>query len=190
MRTSEPRELERWRQIVAEVLSDVTDPNACFAELFAHFGRSKAWRCEPDAESTMKELANRGYLLGLASNYDRRLRTVAADLLPMLSHLVISSEVGWRKPAPEFFAALCGSVGLPPDQVLYVGDDLANDYEGARAAGLAVLLFDPAGKSDAGVCRITRLGELLDLLSHASMEASPQSTGQAEHSVNPLTSLA
>src|SRR5437588_472394 len=37
LQTSEAREEERWRGVVAEVLDDVTDPAACFAELFEHF---------------------------------------------------------------------------------------------------------------------------------------------------------
>src|SRR5437763_10039141 len=44
LRTSEEREDERWRTIVAEVLPDVADPDGCFRELFAHFGQPDAWR--------------------------------------------------------------------------------------------------------------------------------------------------
>src|SRR5262245_59563133 len=32
--TDEQRELERWREIVAEVLDDVSDFDSCFAELY------------------------------------------------------------------------------------------------------------------------------------------------------------
>ncbi|HEY1861150.1 MAG TPA: HAD family hydrolase, partial [Gemmataceae bacterium] len=105
-RTSEEREVERWRNIVYSVLNDVTDREACFAELFAHFAHPEFWRCDADAEVTLCELAARGYQLGLASNYDTRLRSVVAGLpaLNPLSDLVISSEVGWRKPAPAVYA--------------------------------------------------------------------------------------
>jgi putative hydrolase of the HAD superfamily len=148
LRTSEAREAARWRSIVGEVLDDVSDAEACFRELFAHFGRPEAWRCDAEAGPVLEQLAERGYALGLASNYDARLRGVAAGLpeLRPIRHLVISSEVGWRKPAPGFFAALCRAAELPPGQVLLVGDDRVNDYEGAREAGLQALLLDPARK--------------------------------------------
>jgi putative hydrolase of the HAD superfamily len=96
----------------------------------------------------------------LASNYDRRLRSVAAGLpeLRPLGHLVISSEVGWRKPAREFFDAVARAAGVPAGQVLFVGDDPVNDGEGARAAGLQALLIDPRGPCQG--C-ITRVGDLL-----------------------------
>lgn len=163
LRTSEAREVERWRRIVATVLDDVTEPEACFQILFEHFSRPDAWRCEPDAAPTFQELDRRGILLGLASNYDGRLRSVVAgtpELRP-LTHLVISSEVGWRKPAPEFFAAVCRKVGRPAKRILFVGDDPANDYGGARAAGLHALLFDPAGGGPSPP-RIERLRALVE----------------------------
>jgi putative hydrolase of the HAD superfamily len=148
--TSEGREWQRWRQIVASVFTDVANGDACFQELYEHFGRPTAWGCEPDTAATLEVLAQRGYALGLASNYDHRLRLVAAGLaeLKPLQHLIISSEVGWRKPAPQFFTAVCHSLQLPANQILFLGDDLVNDYEGARAAGLQAVLFSRAKQSD------------------------------------------
>jgi putative hydrolase of the HAD superfamily len=148
LRTSAERERRRWRHIVGEVLHDVGDRERCFEELFAHFARPDAWRCAPEAGAVFAELEQRGYVLGMASNYDARLRGVVAAMpeLRPLRHLVISSEVGWRKPAPEFFAALCERTGLGPAEILFVGDDRVNDYEGATAAGMhAVLIEDWRG---------------------------------------------
>src|SRR5260370_28966159 len=149
-RTSEAREIERWRHIVANVLDDVSNPEDCFEALFEHFGRPEAWRWEPDTGKVLTELAQRGFVLGIASNYDSRLHKVMAgkpELRP-IEHVIISSEVGWRKPAPEFFSAVCRIVGLPADQILYVGDDLVNDVQGAQSAGLHAVWFDPNGTNN------------------------------------------
>lgn len=165
-RTSEERERRRWRHIVAEVLDDTVDAQRCFRELFDHFGEPGSWRCEADAGAVVAQLTDAGYVLGLASNYDRRLRAVARGLpaLMAIPHLVISSEVGWRKPAPEFFYALGQRLGLPGKELLYVGDDPVNDYDGATAAGLQAVLFDPQQKHAGGPRRtIERLLQLLDL---------------------------
>jgi putative hydrolase of the HAD superfamily len=161
LRTDEEREVRRWRHIVAAVLDDVADGEDVFRELFDHFSRASAWRCAPDAGPVLAELARRGYRLGLASNYDRRLRSVTAGLpeLRPLEHLVISSEVGWRKPARGFFEEAVRQAGVTAGQVLFVGDDPVNDGEGARAAGLQVLLLDPCGPRES--C-IVRLGDLID----------------------------
>ena len=163
LRTSEEREVRRWREIVAQVLDDTTEPENCFLELYQHFARPEAWRCEPGTAEVLKGLAARGLELGLASNYDLRLRSVLAGLpdLGVARHIVISSQVGWRKPAPEFFAAVCRVVGLPAGRILFVGDDRDNDYDGARSAGLLAVLFDPRGR-EAGVPHGVRsLAELL-----------------------------
>jgi putative hydrolase of the HAD superfamily len=62
----------------------------------------------------------------------------------------------------HFFASLCRAIGLDPERIVYVGDDPANDYAGARAAGLRPVLFDPKGiEPSAGITRITRLAEVL-----------------------------
>ncbi len=164
LRTDEPRELRRWRTVVGRVLDDVADGDGCFAELFAHFARPEAYCCDAEAAAVLAGLANRGLVLGLASNFDARLHGVAAGLpeLRSLRHLVVSSEVGWRKPAPQFFAAVCRACELAPAEVLFVGDDRANDHDGARAVGLHALLFDPDNKDGSrGVLRVARLSELL-----------------------------
>jgi putative hydrolase of the HAD superfamily len=161
-RTSEEREVERWRAIVTEVLDDVRDREACFRELFEHFRRPSAWRVADDAAVTLAKLAGQGCVLGLASNYDSRLRDVVAGLpaLAPIRYLAISSEIGWRKPAPQFFAALAQLVGLPPHRLLLVGDDRLNDYDGAQAAGLAAILVDRQGEHPTATC-IARLSELI-----------------------------
>jgi putative hydrolase of the HAD superfamily len=145
LRTEEAREVARWRAIVGEVLDDASDPEKCFEELYAHFARPLAWRCAPGTAAVLGELDRRGYVLGIASNFDHRLRGVVAGLpeLRPVRHLVISTEVGWRKPAAVFFRAVVDRVGRAPPQVLFVGDDPVNDLEGARRAGLRALLVSP-----------------------------------------------
>jgi putative hydrolase of the HAD superfamily len=164
-RIDEAREAERWRHIVARVLDDVADADGCFQELFAHFARPEAWRCSMDAATTLETLARKGYQLAMASNYDRRLRCVTEGLpaLRPIKHLVISSEVGWRKPSPRFFTAVSRTIGCQAEHTLHVGDDPANDYEGARAAGMRACLLAPRKrKDDKAVVRIERLNDLLE----------------------------
>jgi putative hydrolase of the HAD superfamily len=163
LRTSEVREVQRWRSIVAAVLEDVANPEACFQDLYDHFAQPQAWRCDTEAGAVLAELARRGVSLGIASNFDQRLRRVVAgfpELSPVEKNLIISSEVGWRKPAPSFFAALCDHFRLPPERVLLVGDDRQNDYEGALVAGLQAVLLDP-NAGEAETQRLQRLGALL-----------------------------
>jgi HAD superfamily hydrolase (TIGR01458 family) len=40
------------------------------------------------------------------------------------------------KPSPAFFAAAARELGLPPERIAVVGDDIESDVAGARAAGM------------------------------------------------------
>jgi putative hydrolase of the HAD superfamily len=163
-RTSAQRELERWRSIVFEVLHDAVDREACFRELYEHFARPASWRCDGTPDRLFAALASRGFMVAMASNFDERLRRVLAGWGEggALRHVVISAEVGWRKPSPRFFEAMCQAVDLMPPEILYVGDDRVNDFEGALAAGCRAVLFDPAGQMREVAPRIAALSELLE----------------------------
>jgi putative hydrolase of the HAD superfamily len=50
-----------------------------------------------------------------------------------------SSEIGWRKPAPQFFRTIQEQLGLSPHELLMVGDDLQLDIAAANRAGWQAL---------------------------------------------------
>ena len=165
-RTDEERELERWQQIVGEVIDDCGDQQGLFQALYDHFAMPSAWRCDPDASRVLASLKHRGFVVGMASNFDHRLRPIAAGLpdLAGLDRLWVSSEIGWKKPAGGFFHEVSRTLEMESGHILFVGDDMVNDYTGASKAGMPALLLDPRGRSglsDQG--RIGRLTELLTL---------------------------
>ncbi|HEY2158898.1 MAG TPA: HAD family hydrolase [Isosphaeraceae bacterium] len=161
--TDEATEHRRWRRIVADVLPDLSDPGRAFAELWDHFGRASAWRTFEDVGPAVEAIRRSGLGLVIASNFDGRLRAVIRGLPDLAGEepgLVISSEVGVRKPHPDFYRAACDRLGLPPGRVLCVGDDLENDVLGPRRAGLRAILLDRNGRRPDGVPCIERLTEL------------------------------
>jgi putative hydrolase of the HAD superfamily len=147
--TDEPAEYRRWQRIVARVLPELPDPARGFEELWTHFSRPESWRCFPDVAPTLDGLRARGFVVRIGSNFDGRLRAIVrglADLAALVEGLVISSEVGYRKPHPEFFRAVRDAFDLPPDRIVCVGDDLENDVLGAERAGLRGVLVDRRGR--------------------------------------------
>lgn len=143
--TDEPAEIERWRRIVFAVLPEIPDLDCAFEELWDHFARPSSWRCFADVGPALTALSAHGIPVVIASNFDRRLRTVLAGL-PELSgcdpELVISSEVGYRKPHPAFYQVISQRLGVRPERLMMVGDDPENDVHGAQRAGLRAVWLD------------------------------------------------
>jgi putative hydrolase of the HAD superfamily len=163
--TDDATERRRWRMIVTGVLPEVADPDRAFEELWDHFGRSDSWWCYPDVAGVLNSLAHQGISVCVGSNFDGRLRGVVHGLPELRDHaesLVISSEVGFRKPHPSFFHAACAQLGLPPAKVLCVGDDPENDVRGAIRAGLSGLLLDRGARIADDLPRVPNLTALLE----------------------------
>ncbi|WP_433078407.1 HAD family hydrolase [Dactylosporangium sp. CA-052675] len=79
-----------------------------------------------------------GIRTGLISNswgLDRYDRVLLGELF---DGVVISAEVGLRKPAPEIYALGAEAVGLDPAECVYV-DDLPGNLKPARALGMTTL---------------------------------------------------
>ncbi len=163
LRTNEAREEQRWRSIVATTLPGVPDQNLCYRELHEHFGRPEAWQVLPGAAEIIEFLVCRGMVVGIASNFDARLHAIVRSKqeLAQIGPVVVSSEIGWRKPAPEFFQYLSDLTGLEPSQILMVGDDAENDVAGPRRAGMASLLVSPA-RPHTNAPGLAAVGSLLD----------------------------
>jgi putative hydrolase of the HAD superfamily len=162
--TDEATERRRWRHIVAGVLPELPDPDRAFDELWEHFSTPASWRCFRDVVPAMRALKQMGVSLCVGSNFDGRLRGVVQglpELAAWVDSLVISSEVGYRKPHPSFFRAACDHLGLPPKRVLCVGDDVENDVRGAIRAGLAGLLLDRHAERPADLPHVANLTALV-----------------------------
>jgi len=135
--TSRSREVERWRAIVDEVFSGSPVSGAIFADLWEHFGRVESWQPLAHGRDLVRLAIDAGTTVALASNFDERLLAIAERLEPLswVPHVFASSEIGWRKPAPEFFRWVERRLGCEPADVLLVGDDPELDVAAARRAG-------------------------------------------------------
>jgi HAD superfamily hydrolase (TIGR01549 family) len=80
---------------------------------------------------------------------------------------LVSEEAGYHKPDKRLFlAALELAGGVAPEQVLYVGDSLVADIQGAQNAGMWPIFMSPGDKDNCldGIVTICQLSELLTLL--------------------------
>jgi putative hydrolase of the HAD superfamily len=126
----------------------------------------------PATVATLEELRRRGLRLGICSNapyraVGLRLQLAHLGLAGLFDSVTFSSEIGWRKPAPQIFAAALGALGVEASLCAMVGDRRREDIAGARSAGMATIRTrehrdDPGpGDADAVIDRISDLAELL-----------------------------
>lgn len=66
-----------------------------------------------------------------------------SGLEPYFETLTVSEEVGVKKPNPEIFHYALRKAGAKAEESLMIGDEMAVDIDGARAAGMDTLLFHP-----------------------------------------------
>jgi putative hydrolase of the HAD superfamily len=102
---------------------------------------------DPGTAPALQRLRGAGYQLGVVSNSDGRVAEAlaAVGLAQYFGVIVDSKLVGYEKPDPRIFLPALASLGATPAEALYVGDLYEVDVVGARRAGMAVVLLDPAG---------------------------------------------
>jgi putative hydrolase of the HAD superfamily len=102
---------------------------------------------EPDAAMIdgVRALRRTGLGIGLLSNSIGDAATYDRELLgELFDAVVISSEVGLRKPDPAIYELAAERLGLPPAACVYV-DDLPGNLKPAQALGMATVLHRDAG---------------------------------------------
>jgi putative hydrolase of the HAD superfamily len=112
-------------------------------------------RLYPDAMAALRALrrppAPRSLRIGILSNtqsfdldFVRREGIESA-----VDAICLSCDCGLLKPDPQIYRHAAGRMGLPPEQMLMVGDSPRDDVEGARQAGWRAVLLDRAAPAPA-----------------------------------------
>lgn len=117
----------------------------------------------PDAPPAIAAARARGQRVVVVSNWDISLVQVLGrlGLESLLDAVVTSAQVGVRKPARAIFDHALSLAGVEPQRATHVGDSVAQDVAGARAAGVTPILIRRDGlPGPAGVSTIARLDEL------------------------------
>ena len=73
-----------------------------------------------------------------------------SGMKPYFETLTVSEEVGVKKPNPEIFQYALNKAHATAEESLMIGDEMAVDIDGARAAGIDTVLFNPRGEKIEG----------------------------------------
>ncbi|PYN75969.1 MAG: hypothetical protein DMD96_26555 [Candidatus Rokuibacteriota bacterium] len=120
----------------------------------------------------LRRLAER-YRLAVVSNFDYTPTALdileRAGVVELFETIVVSDEVGWRKPRRDIFDAALGRLGVRAEESLFVGDRADMDVLGAQRIGMDVAWINRDGEPlPSGVApptyEIRDLGELASIL--------------------------
>lgn len=140
------------------------DMSAEAAEIRERFQRAEFEMLFPDVLPALQGLEDAGIQMGILSNFSPN----CEDVLKLMrvhhfySFFVVSALAGMEKPDPRIFELAVRAAQRPRADILYVGDSIFHDIEGANRAGLDAVLVDRRERfTDFPGMRITNLTELV-----------------------------
>ena len=156
------------------------------ASLPSGFGRSlidahrtalgRAAEFPPHHGPLLRRLGAR-YRLAVVSNFDYMLTALdileRAGVVELFDAIVVSDEVGWRKPRRDIFDAALERLGVRTDESLFVGDRADMDVLGAQQIGMDVAWINRDGEPlPSGIARPTyEIRDLAELATILKLEA-------------------
>ena len=115
--------------------------------LFLHAAQdawSSYYRLASSTHALLEALRARGLKLGLVSNTASPHRLIQPvleqqGLIERLDAIVLSSEVGKRKPHPAIFERALDELGVQAEEAIFVGDRVEADVFGASRVGMTTV---------------------------------------------------
>ena len=101
-----------------------------------------------DTPSALKQLGD-SFKLGLITNGQgdmQRAKLATLGLEPFFEWVLVSGELGVGKPAPGIFAEAAKRAGFALQECAHIGDSLATDVAGAKAAGVLAVWLNREGR--------------------------------------------
>ena len=107
-------------------------------------------RLYPDVEESLRQLRRRGFKTALVSNafcwpaslVDR------LGLRGLLDAVVLSCEIGVRKPEPGIYLTATARLSVAPAECVFVGDGMGQELSGAHGLGMTAVRIERDQQDD------------------------------------------
>lgn len=116
-----------------------------------------------DVVPALEQLRARGKHLGIISNFSPNCEPLlkSLGLAQYFDFFIVSGILGIEKPDPRIFEQAIQASGRDVSELVYVGDSIFHDVEGAHGVGMDAVLIDRANRfPDFSGARVRDLREL------------------------------
>ena len=157
----------RWNMTILKYLGITRSVRRLAAEIDRQWFNFSEVYVYPEVKDSLRRLKQMGLKLGLVTGgYELDIEQILprAGLAEFFAVCVGCDTVGKKKPSSEAFKHALKKLGVKPNEAIFVGDSLEDDYFGAKKVGMKAVLIQREGKPVAGVESITNLKEIFDFL--------------------------
>ncbi len=141
---------EFWRELTldwlteADLSAELLDPVLEVAREKLFGPNSTVFKLYDDVVPCLEQLKSAGQRMAIISNWDNSLHRAVEmfDLTKYFELVIASLEEGVEKPDPRLFEITFERLGVEAGQVLHVGDNPIDDWQGAKNAGCQALVID------------------------------------------------
>lgn len=103
-------------------------------------GLASAVEFPEENEKALDDVEKKGYRMAIISNFDYAPAAYALiekfRIGRFFEKIIISEEVGWRKPKPVIFRRAMEFLSIKPEEAIFVGDNFRADICGAKDVGM------------------------------------------------------
>ena len=132
----------------------------------------ESWFLYPDTVPCLEALS--AYPLGMVTNGDgrqQRQKLRFTEIEQYFRSVVVSGDVGVRKPQREIFDTSAGEMGLTSEELLFIGDNPHADVQGALQAGWRAVWLNRTGAEQAvRAPTVASLSELPPLIAGGTLD--------------------
>jgi putative hydrolase of the HAD superfamily len=133
------------------------------------FDKPTSWQTYSDVLPTLNVLKERGYALGVISDWGIALGPILhrLGLNTYFDYLLVSAMTRHAKPSPSLYELALQRANAIGDYTLHIGDSYIHDVLGARSVGMTPILLDRPHRLEENhvdCLLVHSLTEVLDLL--------------------------
>jgi HAD superfamily hydrolase (TIGR01509 family) len=160
---------EYWERWDAEVLTylGVSESESLAKQIIARWFDHADCVTYPDTIVTLNRLKQMDLKLGLISTaYEEDIDAVLerACIAKGLFDIVVGANtIKKEKPHPDVFRYALSKLNVEPEEALFVGDHVDNDYKGAKAVGIHALLIEREDRSTDDTSDLERVRSLQEI---------------------------